>query len=138
MGSGRRIGRARHCSVANAKVREENGVVDADGDEDPRGVLLLTEDVRVDQDQEQGDTDEAGDVTEHLSFALPGQLQIYGIRHLLYKTTVLFGLVERRVGVRWIERVSIEGQTSGTKVEANRMVDKALSGGSVLSHSMLL
>ena len=62
--------------MTNTEVREENGVVDTNGDKDPRGVLLLTEDVRVDQDQEQGDTDEAGDVTEHLSFPLPGQLQV--------------------------------------------------------------
>lgn len=90
MGSGRSIGFARHCSVTDTKVREQNGVVDANGDKDPRGVLLLTEDVRVNQDQEQSDTDEAGDVNEHLSFALPGQLQIYGIRHLLYKRIELF------------------------------------------------
>lgn len=76
LGSGRNIGLARHRNIANSNVSEENGVVDSNGDKDPRGILLLKEDVRVDQDQDQSDTNEASDVAKHLSFALPGQLQV--------------------------------------------------------------
>ena len=76
LGRGRARWVACHCSVASRKVREEDSVVDSNGDKDPRGILLLTENVRVDQDQDQSDTDEAGDVAEHLSFTLPGQLQV--------------------------------------------------------------
>ena len=74
---GTRVGFARHRNVASSDVREENGVVDADGEKDPSRILLLTENVRVDEDQEKSDTDEAGDVAEHLSFPLPGQLEVY-------------------------------------------------------------
>jgi len=72
--SGRSAWFTRHHSVANGHVPEHNGVVDANGDKDPSRVLLLTEDVRVDHDQEQGDDDKAGDVAKHLAFPLPGQL----------------------------------------------------------------
>lgn len=74
LGCGRASCVARHCSVASRKVREEDSVVDSNGAKDPSCILLLTEDVRVDQDQNQSDTDEAGDIAEHLSLALPGQL----------------------------------------------------------------
>ena len=73
---GTTVGFARHRNVASSDVREENGVVDAYGEKDPSRILLLTKDVGVDEDQEKSDTDEAGDVAEHLSFPLPGQLEV--------------------------------------------------------------
>jgi len=76
LGCGRASWVARHCSIASRKVREEDSVVDSNGAKDPSCILLLTEDVRVDQDQDQSDTNEAGDVAKHLSFALPRQLQV--------------------------------------------------------------
>ena len=69
---GRSIWFARHCEVADSEIREQNGIVDADGAEDSSRILLLAEDVRVDDDQEQSDNYEAGDVAEHLACALPG------------------------------------------------------------------
>ena len=66
-----------HRNVANSKVCEENGVVDADAGKDPNRVLLLTDYIGVDQDQKQSDTDESGDIAEHLPFPLPGQFQVY-------------------------------------------------------------
>lgn len=70
-----------HCYVASGDVAEEDSVVDADGKEDPKCVLLFTEDVGVDQDQQDGDGDEASDVTHHLSCAVPGQLQVQRFGH---------------------------------------------------------
>ena len=76
MSCGGSVGFVRHRNVASSKVREENGVVDTDGDKDPRSVLLFAENIGVDQDQEHSDPDEAGDIAEHLAFSLPGQLQV--------------------------------------------------------------
>lgn len=69
---GRGIRAACPCNVADSKIREQNGVVDADGAEDSSRILLLAEDVRVDYDQEQSNADEAGNVAEHLACSLPG------------------------------------------------------------------
>jgi len=72
LSSRRDTGLAYHCNVASSDVHHQNGVVYADREDDPSCILVLTEDVGVDHDQEYGNKDEACDVAEHLSFALPG------------------------------------------------------------------